>query len=108
MSDSQRTGDPPGGNAWDWLQQLWTPLAAAAASMPGMSSIPTMFQPTLDAAEVDRRIHELKAVEQWLKMNVGFVQMSVQALEMQKAAIDSMRDGAQAMGDAAKRARGKE
>ena len=39
-------------------------------------------------------LRELKTVENWLTMNVGFVQMTIKTLEMQKAALDSLSAGA--------------
>jgi hypothetical protein len=67
----------------DWLefmQKMWNPMSFP---MPGMT------MPTADPAEVAKKIAELKAVETWLTMNVGFVQMTIKTLELQKAALDS-------------------
>jgi len=64
----------------DWLefmQRMWNPMSFP---MPGMT------MPTVNVEEVEKKIAELKAVETWLTMNVGFVQMTVKTLEMQKAA----------------------
>lgn len=72
----------------DWLEfmrQMWNPMSFP---MPGMG------MPTVDAKEIERRIGELKAVETWLTLNVGFVQMTVKTLEMQKAALESLAAGA--------------
>jgi len=49
-----------------------------------------MTMPTVNVEEVEKKIAELKAVETWLTMNVGFVQMTVKTLEMQKAALESI------------------
>ena len=68
----------------DWLeymQKMWNPMSFP---MPGMG------MPTVNVGEVERKIAELKAVETWLTMQVGFVQMTVKTLEMQKAALDSL------------------
>jgi hypothetical protein len=68
----------------DWLefmQKMWNPMAFP---MPGMG------MPTVDVAEVEKKIAELKAVETWLTMNVGFVQMTIKTLEMQKSALETM------------------
>jgi hypothetical protein len=68
----------------DWLefmQRMWNPMAFP---MPGVG------MPTVDVKEVERKIAELKTVETWLTMNVGFVQMTIQTLEMQKAALQSL------------------
>jgi hypothetical protein len=48
----------------------------------------------MDAAEVDRKIRELQAVESWLKMNLNFLQMTVKTLEMQKSALESIQETA--------------
>jgi hypothetical protein len=72
----------------DWLefmQKMWNPMAFP---MPGMA------MPTVNVEEVEKKIAELKAVETWLTMNVGFVQMTIKTLEMQKAALETMTAGA--------------
>jgi hypothetical protein len=72
----------------DWLefmQKMWTPMSFP---MPGMA------MPTVDVKEVEKKIAELKAVETWLTMNVGFVQMTIKTLEMQKAALETIATGA--------------
>ena len=68
----------------DWLefmQKMWNPMSFP---MPGMA------MPTVNVGEVEKKIVELKAVETWLTMQVGFVQMTVKTLEMQKAALESL------------------
>ena len=47
-------------------------------------SLPGMVTPTLDTDELGKRIADLKSVEGWLKSNLGLLQMSIQALEMQR------------------------
>ena len=68
----------------DWLefmQRMWNPMSFP---MPGMT------MPTVNVEDVTKKIAELKAVETWLTMNVGFVQMTIKTLEMQKAALESL------------------
>lgn len=68
----------------DWLefmQKMWNPM-----SFP----IPGMAMPTVNIEEIEKKIGELKTVETWLTMNVGFVQMTIKTLEMQKAALESL------------------
>jgi len=72
----------------DWLefmQQMWNPMSYP---MPGMG------MPTVSIEEVQKKIAELKAVETWLTMQVGFLQMTIKTLEMQKAALDTIGAGA--------------
>jgi hypothetical protein len=66
---------------FEWMQKMWNPM-----SFP----IPGMLTPTADPEEIEKKIRELKTVETWLTMNVGFVQMSIKTLEMQKAALESI------------------
>jgi hypothetical protein len=68
----------------DWLefmQRMWNPMAFP---MPGVG------MPTVDVKEIEKKIAELKTVETWLTMNVGLVQMTIQTLEMQKSALESL------------------
>lgn len=66
------------------MQKMWNPM---------MFPIPGVPLPTADVAELDRRIAELKTVENWLTMNIGLVQMSVKTLEMQKTALEALAAG---------------
>jgi hypothetical protein len=66
---------------FEWMQKMWNPM-----SFP----VPGMLTPTADPAEIEKKIRELKTVETWLTMNVGFVQMTIKTLEMQKAALDAL------------------
>ena len=66
---------------FEFMQKMWNPMSFP---MPGMT------MPTVNVEEVEKKIAELKAVETWLTMNVGFVQMTVKTLELQKAALESL------------------
>ena len=50
-------------------------------------TLPGMVTPTLDVDELEKRIGDMKAVEGWLKMNLSMLQMAIQGLDMQRAAI---------------------
>ena len=50
-------------------------------------SLPGMVTPTLDVGELEKRIGDMRAVEGWLKMNLSMLQMAIQGLDMQRAAI---------------------
>jgi hypothetical protein len=77
--------EDPSRELFEYFQKMWNPM-----SFP----IPGMFQPTMDTAEVEKRIRELQAVESWLKMNLNFVQMTVRTLEMQKSALETIQESA--------------
>jgi hypothetical protein len=71
----------------DWMefmQKMWNPMSFP---MPGMA------MPTASVEEVGRKIAELKAVETWLTMQVGLLQMTIKTLEMQKAALETISAG---------------
>ena len=63
-----------------FMQKMWNPM-----SFP----VPGMFMPTANVEDIEKKIAELKGVETWLTMNIGFIQMTVKTLEMQKTALAS-------------------
>jgi hypothetical protein len=72
---------------FEFFQKMWNPT-----SFP----IPGMFTPTMDIGEVERKIGELHSVENWLKMNLTFLQMTIKTLEMQKSALQTLQESAKA------------
>ncbi len=62
--------------------------------------VPSSLTPTIDPAELDKRIADLKTVEQWLVLNLNLLRGSIQALELQRAALASL----QSFGEAARAA----
>ena len=72
---------------FEFMKSLWAPMG-----------LPGVMAPTLDVGEVDRRIAELKSVENWLNMNLAALRMTIQGLEMQRATLAAMQGGAQAKG----------
>lgn len=69
---------------FEFMQKMWNPM-----SFP----IPGMMTPTVDVKEIEKKIGELQTVESWLKMNLGFVDMTIKTLELQKAALESIAAG---------------
>jgi hypothetical protein len=57
----------------------------------GAMNAPSSFMPTLDVEELNKRIVDLQAVEQWLVMNLSMIQGSIQALEVQRATIEALK-----------------
>jgi len=72
---------------FDFMQKMWNPM-----SFP----LPGMITPTVNVEEIEKKIGELKTVETWLTMNTGIVQMTIKTLEMQKAALESLRAAGEA------------
>ncbi len=77
MSKDNATQDP-----LDFVRNMWNNMGF---------SLPGMVAPTLDIDELDKRIHDMKAVEHWLKMNLNMLQMTTQGLEMQRAALAAVK-----------------
>lgn len=73
----------------EFLKSLW-----GNTGMP----LPGLVTPTLDTDELEKRITDLKAVEGWLKTNIGMLQMTIQGLEMQRATITAMQAISQSSG----------
>ena len=67
------------------FRKLWGPLG-----MP----IPGMAMPTLDPAEIEKRVADLRSVETWLTLNLNMVKLSIQGLEVQRSALLAMKAAA--------------
>lgn len=75
---------PPPLDPFEAFRRLWGPLG-----LP----VPGMAMPTMDPREVEKRVADLKSVEAWLSMNLNMVRLAIQGLEMQRAALQAMKDG---------------
>ena len=64
----------------DFVKRAWTSFG-----------VPSGFTPTLDLEELDKRIADLKAVEQWLTLNMNMLQGTIQALEIQRGTIATLK-----------------
>jgi len=87
-------------DAMDFMQRMWNPLGVTmpgfgppVPAMPGAMPFPNpaaMFA-ALDPAEIERKIAELRIIENWLTMSVSMMQMSIKTMELQKASLEAMR-----------------
>ena len=84
---------------FDFLQNLAKGGAQAAPQIPGMSS---WVAPTLSVEELDKRIAELKAVQFWLDQNAVALKATIQALEVQKMTLATLKGMNFNMGEVAK------
>lgn len=77
---------------FDFLRNLAAGSASAGASaVPGMPSLSSWVAPTLSVEEVDKRIQELKTVQYWLEQNGHALKATIQALEVQKMTLSTLR-----------------
>ncbi len=81
---------PP--DPFEFLKNLRGPMGLPLAAV---------MAPTLIPDEVERRIAELKSVENWLNMNLNVLRMTIQGLEMQKAGLAAMQNAAASMSQGA-------
>ena len=78
--------DSPPQDPFEMFRRLWGPLGVP---------IPGMAVPTFDPQEVEKRIAELRSVEAWLGMNLNMLKFAIQGLELQRAALQAMKDAAE-------------
>lgn len=64
-------------------------IAPFAQAMP--PALPSIITPTLDIGELDKRIADLRAVEQWLELNVTMLRATIQTLEVQRNTIATIK-----------------
>jgi hypothetical protein len=105
--------------AFEFMQKMWNPFGfampgVAAPAAPGIPQAPPPFPnplamfATLDPAEVEKKIGELRVIEGWLAMSLNFMQMSIKTLELQKASLEALRAGSAATSEPARRHKTKE
>ena len=69
---------------FDFLQGL---VKNAGTALPGMGQ---WVAPTLDPAELDKRIGELRTVQFWLEQNARMLGATIQALEVQRMTLSTL------------------
>lgn len=127
MAQSDDEAPPAGGagtftppfsvqQAAEFMQRMWNPLGVpmpgfglpGAGSAPGVAAgspfpNPAMMFAALNPDEVQRKIDDLKVVENWLAMSLSMMQMSIKTLELQKASLEAMTASAKAVRKSTKR-----
>ncbi len=73
---------------FDFLQNL---AKGASQNIPPMPSLSSWVAPTLNVEELDKRIGELKAVHFWLDQNSKALSATIQALEVQKMTLATLK-----------------
>lgn len=83
---------------FEFLQQL-----SRVPSMPGGGAgLHSWIAPTVDVEVLEQRIGELKAVQFWLEQNLMALKATVQALEVQKMTLSTLRGMDMNMSEVAK------
>jgi hypothetical protein len=83
----------------EFVKNLW-----GSMGVPGMN-VPGLAVPSLSPEDLDKKIADLKAVESWLNVNMTMLRGTIQALEVQRSTLATLKsmsaNFAQAMGQAA-------
>jgi hypothetical protein len=89
--------------AMEFMQKMWNPFGVPMPgfAVPGTTGgapaggvpfpNPASMFATLDPAEVERKIGELRVIEGWLQMTLSMMQMSIKTMELQKASLEALR-----------------
>ena len=88
MSDAQNTDFGKFLPGFDFLQNLVKGAAKGAPQVPNMAS---WIAPSMNAEEIEKRISELKTVQFWLEQNSKALSATVQALEVQKMTLATLK-----------------
>jgi len=109
-SDDKGSPSPPfsAQDALSFMQKMWNPLGIPMPGfgLPGATAAPVEAPPfpnpammfaALDPQEIDRKITELRIVENWLSMSLNMMQMSIKTLELQRASLEAFSAAQQSM-----------
>jgi len=88
MSDNQNFGFGKFVPGFDFLQNI---AKGAAETLPQMPNLANWVAPTLNLEELEKRIGELKAVHFWLDQNSKALGATIQALEVQKMTLATLK-----------------
>ena len=98
MSDNPNLGFGKFVPGFDFLQNL---AKGATQSIPQMPNLANWVAPTLNLEELEKRIDDLKAVHFWLDQNSKALGATIQALEVQKMTLATLKGMNFNMGDVA-------
>src|SRR5512135_2208902 len=88
------------GDSVELMRKMWgmaglpcipNPANLASMAMRLPQQLPNMVAPTFDINELDKRIADLRAVEQWLELNGSMLRTTIQTLEVQRATIATLK-----------------
>ena len=98
MSDSSAAGFGKFVPGFDFLQNL---AKGASQNIPQMPNLANWVAPSLNLEELEKRIDELKAVHFWLEQNSKALGATIQALEVQKMTLATLKGMNFNLGDVA-------
>lgn len=82
----------------EFVKNLWGGMHVPGVPVPGMSGA------GLSTEDLDKKIADLKAVESWLNLNLGMLRGTIQALEVQRGTLATLKAMGDSMAQAMQRA----
>jgi len=82
----------------EFVKNLWGGMNIPGVGMPGMTGS------SLSTDELDKKIADLKAVESWLNLNLNMLRGTIQALEVQRGTLATLKAMGDSMAQAMQRA----
>lgn len=98
MSDTDGMGFGKFVPGFDFLQNL---AKGASQTLPQMPNLANWISPSLNVEELEKRIEELRAVHFWLEQNSRALGATIQALEVQKMTLATLKGMNFNLGDVA-------
>jgi len=81
----------------EFVKNLWGSMQIPGTGMPGMAGIAA---PPMSTEDLDKRIADLKAVESWLNLNLSMLRGTIQALEVQRGTLMTLKTMGASMAEA--------
>jgi len=94
MSTSDTSGFGKFVPGFDFLQNLAKNASSSISGLGGSASMPNLSQwlvPSLNVEDLEKRIEELKHVQFWLEQNSRALAATIQALEVQKLTMATLK-----------------
>ena len=84
----------------DFVKNLWGSMQIPGTGLPGMPGMSGLAAPPMSPEDLDKRIADLRAVESWLNLNLTMLRGSIQALEVQRGTLMTLRTMGASMAEA--------
>jgi len=84
----------------DFVKNLWGSMQIPGTGLPGMPGMPGLAAPPMSPEDLDKRIADLRAVESWLNLNLTMLRGSIQALEVQRGTLMTLKTMGASMAEA--------
>jgi hypothetical protein len=84
----------------DFVKNLWGSMQIPGTGLPGMPGMAGIAAPPMSSEDLDKRIADLRAVESWLNLNLTMLRGSIQALEVQRGTLMTLKTMGASMAEA--------